>query len=195
MLYLLPCPSFCKRKEKKKKRRKSPSLSAPAKKPGFLNTGTASITFARPPRGSSERVEKTGDNGRVEKEKWGWLRKVKGTKTVVVRRYRWRMGWAGGVVRASAGLEPARAPSGGGNRGHVLERRRSIGDQSLPRAHRVHVGVSYTTYPLPFPRSFASNEPHVRRVRRSVERKRGERERDTFSTMTLVYLKDRSSRV
>lgn len=62
----------------------------------------------------------------------------------VVRRYRWRMGWAGGVVRASAGLEAARAPSGGGSR-HVLERRRSIGDQSLPRAHRVYVGVSRAT--------------------------------------------------
>lgn len=84
----------------------------------------------------------------------------------VVRRYRWRMGWAGGVVRASAGLEAARAPSGGGSRGHVLERRRSIGDQSLPRARRVHVGVSRARIEGPV-YSFASSNrmsAYVRRV-------------------------------
>lgn len=64
----------------------------------------------------------------------------------VVRGYRRGTGWAGGVVRASAGLEPARAASGGGSRGHVLERRRSIGDQSLPRARRVHIVVSLSSH-------------------------------------------------
>lgn len=49
-------------------------------------------------------------------------------------------------MRASAGLEAARAASGGGSRGHVLERRRSIGDQSLPRARRVHIVVSLSSH-------------------------------------------------
>lgn len=49
---------------------------------------------------------------------------------------------------------------GGGRRGHVLERRRSIGDQSLPRAHRVNVRcvrINQTSSITPFHRDRRSN--------------------------------------